>query len=71
MAAAVTTPGEQSIVVVSDIKNIGTGLWRVRVMGPDQIIRHLIIPDSIATLVGVKVSAIAYAQLLARGLVRP
>jgi hypothetical protein len=69
MDPAPAGPGDGCPTVVDQIIDAGNSLYRVRVITPDGVIRWVQIPAGKATLTFVRVSAAAYAFLLARGLV--
>ena len=51
-------------VTVLDVEYLGTGLYGVKVALADGTTTNMIIPDSIATIEGVRISAVALAMLL-------
>lgn len=67
MALPAAVPGEPPPIVVDDVAFIGHGLYRVRIIGPDHVARHVLIPQGKATLTMVKVSAAAVRQLMVMG----
>ena len=54
-------------VVVSSIDHGPPGLWRVRTQDAAGTVRYVLVPDSIATVTGVKIATAAMSMLVAMG----
>ncbi len=51
-------------VTVTEVTDLGTGIWGVTVALADGTLARYVIPDNLATIEGVTISALAMAQLL-------
>ncbi len=58
-----TTPSTLPLTVTS-VEPVAGGLWTVTVAMADGTSRHMLIPETLATIEAVKVSSLALAQLL-------
>lgn len=51
-------------VTVTDVTYMGRDLWGVMIAMADGTLTHLVVPDSVATLEGVRIAVAAMAVLL-------